>query len=194
MKGTINSGTITGFSIRFLIMFVIAVFCGFSALYGADRTPIDVNLIIDGSKAFSDSKEEITSWVNSRLDAILAEGDRVTIWNAGSISRVVYTGSINSNTDRENAKKTIRDFTGTGETADFAGALREAVSKQNADFNYTLLISASSENLSSALSGPQANLFRFSKVEDFSAWRAIVVGIGIDAKVRKASASFFGSN
>lgn len=193
MKGTAKSRTIAGLQNRILFMFVIAIFCGFSALYGADRTPIDVNLIIDGSKAFTDSKEEITSWVNSRLDAILAEGDRVTIWNAGSVSKVVFTGSINSNTDRENAKKIIREFSGAGETADFAGALREASLKQNGDFNYTLLISASSQTLSSVLSGPQANLFRFSKVEDFSAWRAIVVGIGIDEKVRKASASFFGN-
>ena len=87
----------------------------------------------------------------------------------------------------------IRDLSGSGSSADFSGALTEAARIPSALFSYTLLISASPESLTSLLSGPQANLLRFSRIEEFSAWRAIVVGLNIDARVRRAAVTFLGS-
>jgi hypothetical protein len=182
----------SGNTMRYFLLLTLAFFC-LSPLYGIERSPIDINLIIDGSQAFTEAKEEITAWVCGRLDTIVADGDRVTIWSAGAVSRVIFSGSINNNTDRENAKRSIRELSGSGRTADFAGALREASARQNTSFSYTLLISASPESLSSVLEGPQANLLRFSRVEEFSTWRALVVALDIDTRVRRASAAFFGN-
>jgi len=180
---------------RLLLSLTLAVFCCLSPLYAADsqRPPIDINLIIDGSQAFLNAKEDITSWVCNRLDQILADGDRVTIWNAGAAAKVIYTGSINSDADREAAKKSVTDFSASGNTADFAGALREAASRQSSSYSYTFLISASAATLSSVLSGPQAGLLRFSRVEEFSSWRVLVVGLNLEARVRRAAAAFYGS-
>jgi len=180
---------------RILLPLVLAVFYCLSPLYGADsqRPPIDINLIIDGSQAFSDSREEITSWICSRMDQILADGDRVTIWNAGASARVVYSSSINSNADSEAVKKSIRELSASGNNADFAGALREAASRQSSSYSYTLLISVSPEALSSILSSPNANLLRFSRVEEFSSWRALIVGLNLDARIRGAASAFYGS-
>jgi hypothetical protein len=199
MKNTYPNGTKlsgfmeTGKPARFLFLLVLAGFFCLSPLYAENtqRPPIDINLIIDGSSAFMDAREEITTWICDRLDQILADGDRVTIWNAGSTAGIIYSGSMNSNADREAAKRSVRELAASGESADFSGALREAASRQSSNFSYTLLISASPDALSPVLESPQANLLRFSRVEEFPAWRALVVGLNIDARVRRAASTFF---
>ncbi|MCL2175360.1 MAG: hypothetical protein FWB73_04865 [Treponema sp.] len=161
-----------------------------SPLFGADRAPINVNLIIDCSASFTAAKAEITTWINGRLDMILKDGDKVIVWSAGASSRIIYTGTINGQSDRDAAKKSVSDLTGAGTSADLSGALRAAANAQS-DFSYTLLISASPTALSSLLSGPQSSLMRFSRVEEFSGWRAIVVGLNMDEKIKRAAAAFF---
>jgi hypothetical protein len=173
---------------RVLILAVLCCLPGFLFGQNSPRAPIDINLIIDGSAAFSDSKAEITAWVLNRLDQTFVDGDRVTVWNAGAQSSVAYTGS-----DKNAAKSAIQSFSGSGSSADFSGALRDAASRQNSSFCYTLLISATPASLSTVLQGPQANLLRYSRIEEFSGWRALVVGLNIDSKVRKAVSDYLGS-
>jgi len=187
----------------FLLLPALIIFFGILPVYGdAQRPPIDINLIIDGSLSSASVKDEVASWVYNRIDQIIADGDSVRIWSAGNAARVIYSGTINNSTDRENVRKSIRELTasgnvssGAGNGVDFSGALKEAASRQqqSSSYNYTLLVSASAESLASVLSGPQANLLRYSRVEEFPAWRAIVVGLNIDAKVRNAAAAFWGS-
>ena len=173
---------------------IMAAFICLSPLYGAEpqRTPINVNLIIDGSSSLTDVKDEVTSWVLGRLDTILADGDNVTVWSAGSQAGVIYTGRMNSASDRDALKNSIRQLSGSGEIADFSGALRDASARQSSNFSYTLLISASGASLSLVLTSPQANLLRYSRVEEFTTWRALTVGLNIDTRVRRAAAAFFG--
>lgn len=173
---------------------IMAVFC-LSPLYGTDirREPININIIIDGSSSITAVKNDITTWVLSRLDSVLTDGDRVTVWNAGQTARVVYSGRMDSQSDRDAVNASIRGFSVSGQTSDFSGALRQAADLQSSSFSYTLLICASPSALSDILSGPQANLLRFSRVEDFSGWRVIVVGLNLDTKVRRAAAAFMGS-
>jgi hypothetical protein len=184
VKNTVRAGLI-------LPALVLTVFFIFSTpLYAADRAPIDVYLIIDGSNAFTDAKDEITTWVCNRLDEILADGDRVTVWNAGTTANIIYTGTINS-AEKEAVKRSVREFQAAGDSADLSGALREASGRQSSNFSYTLLISASQAALSSVLSSPQAGLLRFSRIEEFSSWRSLVVGLNLDTRVRRAATAFF---
>jgi lipoate-protein ligase A len=162
----------------------------------AERSPINVNLIIDGSTAYSNVSEEIAAWVCGRLDQILVDGDNLTIWNAESSAKVIYSNKISGSSDREAAKKIIRDLSASAksDTADFSGALGEASrQRQVSNYSYTMLISASTDALSSVLQSPQANMLRYSRIEEYSAWRALVVGLNIDSKVKKAAAFYFGS-
>ena len=173
---------------------VLAVFFGLSGVYAqtaSERAPIDVNIIIDGSASFSDVKDEVSAWVSTRLDNILATGDRVTIWSAGSSARVIYSGRMDGASDRDAAKRSIREITPAGNNPDFSGALREAAGRQSSSFSYTLLVSASPQALSSVINNPQGNLLRFSRVEDFSSWRALVVGLNLDDRVRRAASAYF---
>ena len=171
--------------LKILLPLVMAAFFGLSGAY-AQRTPIDVNLIIDGSSSFSSVKDEVVPWISRRLDQILVDGDKLTIWAASSPSKVIYTGS-----DKEAAKKSIGELSPAGSNADFSNALREAASRQSSNYSYTLLISASPAALTSVLSSPQASLLKFSRVEEFNSWRALVVGLNLDTKVKKASTAFF---
>ena len=177
------------------LLLVWAVFLGLFPVYtqtASERAPIDINLIIDGSESFTLVKDEITTWVSRRLDQILAEGDRVTVWSAGPAARVIYSGRIDGAAEREAVNRSIREISPSGSNADFSGALREANARVGAaaGFSYTLLISASPAALSSVLSGPYANLLRISRVEEFSEWRALIVGLNLDARVRRAAAAF----
>jgi len=182
---------------RVLFTFLIfAMGFGLLPLFGADRSPININLIIDGSDSLTAVKADVTAWISGRLDQLLADGDIVTIWSAGSQTRVIYSGTMTAPADREAAKKSIRDLTGAGTAADFSGALGQAANLQNrpaggSGFSYTLLVCASSAALSNLISGPQSGMMRFSRVEEFSGWKAIVVGLNIDARVKRAAAAFF---
>jgi len=168
---------------------VLAVFFGISNAH-AQRAPIDVNLIVDGSASFSGVKEEAASWINNRLGQILIDGDRITVWSAGASARVIYTGRVESNT-REAVNRSIRDIEPSGNNPDFSSALREAAGRQSSSYSYTLLISASAQALSSVINNPQGNLLRYSRVEDFSSWRALVVGLNLDSRVRRATTAYF---
>jgi len=177
-------------NIGVFIFLAFLVFFGITPVY-AQRAPIDINLIIDGSSSLAGVKNEITAWVNTRLDQILSDGDRVNVWNAGSQSRIIYTGKMDTAADKDAVKKSIRDISPAGSSPDFSGALRDASSKQSSGYSYTLLISASPHALSSVLSGTRANLLRFSRVEEFPGWRALVVGLNLESKVKRSAAAFF---
>jgi hypothetical protein len=178
----------------YLLLPVLTVFCFLSPVYAdTPRPPISINLIIDGSAGFSGVKDEVSSWVINRLDQLLLDGDRITVWSTGTSAKVIYTGRISGNTDREAVKKSIREISGSGATPDFSGALKDAASRPSSGLCYTLLISASPSALSSLLSGPQAGLMRYSRVEEFPTWRAIVIGLNLDEKVKKAASGFYGS-
>jgi hypothetical protein len=176
------------------LLLVLTVFCCLSPIYADNQRPaIDINLIIDGSAGLTGVKSEVSAWVSRRLDQLILDGDRVTVWSTGASAKVVYTGKINSNADRDAVKKSVQDISGSGSAADFSGALRDAASRPSSGLCYTLLISASPNALSTLLSGPQAGLMRYSRVEEFSGWRAIVIGLNLDAKVKRAAAGFYGS-
>jgi len=170
-------------NLKILLFLVFAVFLGLTSVY-AQRAPIDINLIIDGSSSLAAVKNDVTTWISGRLDQILTEGDRVTVWSAGTQAKVIYTGKTEGAPGKEAVKKSIRDITPSGNNPDFSGALRDAASRQSSSFSYTLLISASPEALTSGL-------LRFSRVEEFTNWRALVVGLNIDGKVKKSAAAFF---
>ncbi|MDR0502680.1 MAG: hypothetical protein LBH16_05100 [Treponema sp.] len=171
---------------------VLIIFLCFQPLYAADpqRPPINVNVIIDSSAAYAGVKENITSWITDHLDQIFVQGDMVTVWNAGSSVKVVYSGKISGDPDKESVKNTIREISASSGNADLSAALREAAGVKGQGYSYTLLVSVSQEALYNLLSGSNANLLRYSRTEEFSGWRAFVVGLDIDAKVKRAAAAF----
>lgn len=165
-------------------------------LYGLDsRTaPIEVNLIMDGSLAMKNAGNEAVQWVCDYLvDGLLREGDRITIWNAAGQANIVYSEVLSGAEGKEGIKKILRSLNFQGNQADFSTALRAAAQRaaSRSGITYTLLISASSSALSPVLLGSGASLLRYSRIEEFPAWRALVVALDINAQVQRAASAYF---
>jgi hypothetical protein len=164
-------------------------------LYALDarNAPIEVNLIVDGSPAMKNAGGEAIEWVCSYLvDGILRDGDRITVWNAGGRAQIVLSEALSGDESRENLKKTLRTLNFQGNQADFAGALGEASQRAGgrAGMVYTVLISGSSAALSPALLGSGASLLRYSRIEEFPAWRALIVALNIHPQVQQAASAW----
>jgi hypothetical protein len=182
------------------IIFIAAIMAVLSfarvspALHAADQrtSPIDLNLIIDGSAGLSPLYDQVTAWISANLtDALLQSGDTVTVWSAGASAKTIYSRTLQDTNFRDELKRTLQNLTTSGDSADFAGALAQAASRKPVgNFSYTVLITASTAALSPTLLGPQANLMQFSRIEEFAGWRAVVVGLNIDAKVKQAASAY----
>jgi hypothetical protein len=172
---------------------------GVSGLYSDGRnTPITVYLIIDGSQALNPVINEVSAWVGDNLtDRILQNGDRLVILSVQSPGAVktVYSGVYGSG-EKERILRELAAVPaqGGGETPDFTPALQTAATAGSDSFTYTLLICSSPTGLSPTLDGSGAGLLRYSRIEDFRGWRAVVVGLNLNEKVRRAASAWFSGN
>jgi hypothetical protein len=175
-----------------LLVFVV------SGLYSDNgrNTPVTVYLIVDGSQALNSVIDDVSAWVSGNLlDTILQNGDRLVMQSVQSPGAVktVYTGVYGSG----EKEKILRELAavpaeGGDESPDFAPALQSAAA--SGVFTYTLLICASPSGLSPTLDGPGAGLLKYSRMEEFRGWRAVVVGLNLNEKVRRAASDWFSGN
>lgn len=162
--------------------------------------PISMNIIIDGSSALKNGRDEALNWLCDQVvDGILQDGDRLTVWLAGGRAETVYSDWVRGTEDKDAVKGLLKslppaDARTGGSPADFIGALGEAASRISGEFTprntYTLLISGSASSLSSALENDRTGLLRFFKTEEFSNWRVLVVALGIGSQVQRAAAAY----
>jgi hypothetical protein len=157
--------------------------------------PLDMYLIIDGSSHLEGVKDAALGWISGELvDAILQEGDRLTIWSAGDKARIVFEETLGA-AGKEGIKEKLKALDTRAASPDFPGALREAaqVRARRAGpgrISYTLLVSGTAGGLGASLSGSSLNLIRYSRVEEFKGWRTLVVAPEIETKVKQAAAAF----
>jgi hypothetical protein len=182
------------FLMVFLVLFLMPAY-----LRAEDsRTiPLDLYLIIDTSERFRENSGEILAWINEQvIDRMLQEGDRLVIWSAGETSGIIYSETIGAGTD--DVKNRLRNLEIQGRNPDFSSALREAASRAARDsanrLSMTLLVSSSAANLAPSLETGSAGLLRWSRVELYSRWQALVVAPAIDAEVRRAAAAYMAGN
>jgi hypothetical protein len=154
--------------------------------------PIDINLIIDGSRHTGETGAQ--AWIcEYLLDGMFQEGDYLRIWIAGEEAAVLYQGLLGAD-NRELIRELIQRPLPGSASVDFAGALRAAqgagVSESRSPlFTYTLLVS-SPIGLSPAHLGAALPYLRYSRVLDFSGWRALVIALDISRQVREAAGLF----
>ncbi|GHU80769.1 hypothetical protein FACS189468_1460 [Spirochaetia bacterium] len=168
---------------------------------GAEETrqnTIDVYIIVDGSLGMEKAQGEALTWLcDTIIDGILKEGDRLTIWTAADKAELLYAETITGE-GKQNAKALLRSLTFQGNTTDYTGALRAALARAEARTEkrvlYTLLIGGTASVSSSAREAAEASgLLRYSRVENFSGWRVMTVGLGIGNRVRQSAAAFMNS-
>jgi hypothetical protein len=156
--------------------------------------PIDINLIIDGSQYTQKLGGEIAEWLcDYVVDGMLQEGDYLRVWVAGDTAQALY-GKVVTGGETEAIKALLRRPLPGSKMADFAGALREARSAPQGEgrpplMTYTLLVSTA-KGLSPAQLGAASSYLRFSRVMDFSGWRALVIALNIGPQVQDAAESF----
>ena len=164
------------------------------------QEPIDVFLILDIS-AIKNNQQEAIDWVcDTIIDKMVQEGDRLSIWSASGGTSLVFNETISAQ-QRELAKRQVRGLQSSGNGGSFYTALREAERRISAlpaqRMAYTLLVSGVGLNPDSMSSPGQentpsgvTNLLRYAKTENFAGWKAMLIGIGINDRVRGAAASY----
>jgi hypothetical protein len=160
----------------------------------ARTVPLDVYIIVDGSSAMEKGRQEAVDWLcGTVIDGILQSGDRIWIWRAGAGPELVYSGTLGA--DKEAVKAKIRSIQFQGEAADYRGALQEAQSLVNKSdrISYTLLVSGSGAKDPPSQEAESAGLLRYSRVDSFSGWRVLTVGLDLSARVRQ-STNYFMNN
>jgi hypothetical protein len=183
--------------ILLITVFLAAAFISVSPGLGAQaaetgqRGPIDANLIIDGSRYMRDTGAQ--AWIcDTLLEETLRAGDYLRIWIAADQASLLYQGVLEAD-NREAVKNLVRGALPLSARADFTGALREArraAPGNRAPFmTYTLLVS-SPGGLSPAHIGEAMPYLRYSRVLEFSGWRALVIAMDIGQQVRDAASSF----
>jgi hypothetical protein len=149
-------------------------------------------LVVDGSTALKAGKDGAISWLCDHVvDELLREGDRLTIWTAAGKAKQVFSESLSGQDKKEAAKTLLRSIGAEGDSADFAGALREVPGAAGAErIVYTLLVSGSAAGYSTLPGQDTVDFLRYSRVEEFPGWRAIVAAPGIGSRVRNAASAY----
>jgi hypothetical protein len=150
-----------------------------------------MSVIIDGSRSLQKAGGEALNWFFTEiLGRILQEGDHLNLWIAAGKAELAFSGVLEAETGAVIRQKlSALDFSGAA--ADFAGAVRGTLRESAAPGGglpaYTLLITGAAGFPEEAVGG---NFTRYSRVEEFSGWRAILAAPGIDAQVREAASAF----
>jgi hypothetical protein len=187
---------------RFFVFLVIFLPFFPGILFGVDQrtVPVDMYLIFDGSLAIKNGKDGAVQWVcETIVDGLLQNGDTLTLWIASETAEQAFSGVIDGPEQKETIKNLIRSVTADGSSADYAGALRKALSLQNAQggaaIPYTLLITGAgqvgSPGSANGIRGSETlGYLRYSRVEEFSGWRAMVTRLGMDRQIQQAAAAY----
>ena len=160
--------------------------------------PLEMNLIIDGSTALKNSKNDTVAWISAQVvDRILKEGDKITVWVAGDKAQVVYSDTISNSDGKKGIKDKLSALDTEGKTADFAGALRDASARVSqtpqSRLAYTMLITASAEGLRPVLTGNSQGLLRWFRSEKYERWQVLIVAPDIGQKVQQAARAYMSS-
>ena len=156
-----------------------------------DRTtPIDVYIIVDSSAAMEKGREEAANWLcTTVIDGMLLQGDRIWVWTAGTKPELIYSGTLGN---KEEAKGAIRGIRYQGNAADYRGALEEAKNQagKSSRIGYTLLVSGSGAKDPPSQEAESAGLLRYSRVDSFSGWRVLTIGLDLGPKVSRSTSYY----
>jgi hypothetical protein len=175
------------------MFFLTFLFPGFTAAEDRRTVPITMYLIIDGSEDIKNGKDAAVAWINDNIiDKILQEGDNLTVWIAGEKAKVLFSEPLNGTAQKETVKELLRSVKPEGSVADYTGAFREALARENRQSGqgifYTLLVTGTAGSFFRG--NPEVEFLRYSKVQEFPGWRVQVVGLGLGPRIQKAVSDY----
>ncbi len=186
--------------IKTLVLVSLIFMLPLSLCFGGDERsmPAEVYIIFDNSVSMKDSKDEAVAWINEHvLDQILQSGDSLTIWSVADKPVLEFSGTISSPEKIGEVKKilssiTPKDITGNYRSA-FEELQRKTIPNPRYTLSYTILITGLSEKTTS-LSGAEAvNILKYSRSKDFPGWKVMIIGLGLEQRVKTAAAAYMSS-
>jgi hypothetical protein len=186
-RGFVMKKTIAG------MVFILFLFPGFMAAEDRRTAPITLYLIFDGSEGIKTGKNNAAAWLNDHIiDKMLQEGDNLTIWIAAERPKVIFSESLSGDAQKETVKDLLRSVNPEGPSADYAGALRDILARENSKsgqgISYTLLVTGTAGG--SSRGNIPGEFLRYTKVQDFSGWRLQVIGLNLGPRVQKAVSDY----
>ncbi|MDR3167712.1 MAG: hypothetical protein LBT93_07195 [Treponema sp.] len=175
------------------MVFFIVFFPGLTAAEDRRTVPVTMYVIIDGSGGIKTGKNAAIAWINDYIvDKILQDGDTLTIWVAAEKARVLFSEPLRGTAQKETVKELLRSVEPGGASADYAGAFREALAREDRQpregISYTLLVTGTAGGFSRG--NTPAEFLRYSKVREFPGWRVLVVGLDLGPQVQKAASAY----
>jgi len=182
----------------FFILIILVIFLFPLSAEDKRVIPLDLYLVIDGSRALQSSKNDVVSWINDQVvENILMDGDKIAIWLAGENARLIYSETFSGQTGKTGIRDILTRMDISGGTADFSGALRDAASRASRTpggrLAVTMLITASAEVLEPAIAGSGQGMIRWFRSEKYERWQVLIVGPDLGKKVQQAAAAYMSS-
>ncbi|GHV66128.1 hypothetical protein AGMMS49928_00050 [Spirochaetia bacterium] len=169
-----------------------------SSLVGAEdkrQESIDMFVVIDGSAALKNARQAVLAWFQEQiLNGILLDGDRLSVWIAGEKAELIFSETLSGPESRNNLQEKLNSAPSEAKNADFAGALREISARKGSSKGVlpinTLLITSATGGVYTSLGESIGRILRYSRVEDFSGWRAIRILTNIGPQVEDAAGAY----
>jgi hypothetical protein len=182
---------------KLITLLALGLFFLSSLLCAEDKRQesIEMYVVIDGSAALKNARQEALAWFQEQiLNGILQDGDRLSVWIAGEKAELIFSETLNGPESRKNLQEKLDSAPSGAKNADFAGALREISAREGSSRGVlpvnTLLITSATGGVYTSLGESIGRILRYSRVEDFSGWRAIRILTNIGPQVQDAAGAY----
>lgn len=180
----------------FLLMCILPLVLSF----GADERskPIEVYVMFDNSISMTDNGQKAAMWLSEHIrDKILQTDDSLTIWSIADEPVLEYSAVVGGSESMEEIKTVLSSIESSGSTGNYAAAFRELKNKakSNAQYahSYIILATGLSGQNASLFSAEAAEVLKYSRSIDFAGWKLMIIGFGIEQKVKAAAAAYMNS-
>jgi len=186
-----------------IIFLLLICFCiDMIPVFGDDRrsVPLDAFIMIENSAATRATLRDQMDWLcGTVIDGMLIPGDTFVVWTYPDQTRPLIDLEISGEDQKEGLKRRVGTLVPTDKIADFPQTVRTIVSEAEKRSRPGLIqyvaISGSfvidnGQVDKHTLPSDTAELLRYSRVEDHPGWKTIIIGVGLQERVKKAAESF----
>lgn len=186
-------------TIRFLFFLMILI-VPLSFCFGQDerQRPVEVYVIFDNSVSMRGSEDEAAAWLSKHVaDNILQEGDSLTVWSASGGPVMKFSGTVGGEESINEIKAVLASIAPTenagDDTAAFEHIKKIRASPSQYAQSYIILVTGVSGSNASLFSAEAAEVLKYSRSNDFPGWKVMIIGLGIEHRVRTAAAAYMSS-
>jgi hypothetical protein len=171
-----------------------------SLCFGGDERsrPAEVYLMLDNSISIQGSEQKAAAWISEHIaDNVLQSGDSFTIWSASDAPVLEYSGTISGPESIDEIKAVLSAITPKNSEGNYRAAIEE-IRKKNIPHSefahaYIILVTGISGNTASLFSAETQDVLKYSRSMDFPGWKVMIIGMGIEQKVKVAAAAYMSS-